>query len=133
MLPAWVFSSLMPWCNYQKKSICPELSCTNTKPGRMLPACSFLEVTSESGPLLRPTSVFRIHPAQHQLGRALQIKPYAQAQTAPPSRHAKPSCFLLGGPPSSVLICEQKQDSLAAAAKQGEWDVYFEVYLMVLL
>ena len=60
MLPAWVFSSLMPWCNYQKKSICPELSCTNTKPGRMLPACSFLEVTSESGPLLRPTSVFCI-------------------------------------------------------------------------
>lgn len=73
------------------------------------------------------------YPAQHQLGRALQTKPYAQAQTAPPSRHAKPSCFLLGGPPSSVLICEQKQDSLAAAAKQGEWDVYFEVYLMVLL
>lgn len=32
-----------------------------------------------------------------------------------------------------MLICEQKQDSLAAAAKQGEWDVYFEVYLMVLL
>lgn len=26
----------------------------------MLPACSFLEVTSESGPLLRPTSVFCI-------------------------------------------------------------------------